>query len=79
MSSCIFCYGEGTPRVKTDAGGEELSVCDYCWKLLQDPKTALPLIRGHLSLTMRGRIPADQLKFQIDKFMERIAGWKPKN
>jgi len=81
MSNCIFCRGKGVPRIMAEETDlkEELSVCNYCWKLLQNPKTALPLIRGHLSLTMRGKMPAEYLKFQIDKFMEKIADWKLQN
>lgn len=70
--SCMYC-GKPTSRV---IEGADCSVCEKCWKLLQNPVTALPLIRGHLTLTLRGTIPEDKLKLQIDKFMEQIATWK---
>ena len=80
-TDCMFCYKPGSPRVEAGEveGIEEMVVCGQCWKLLKDPKTALPLIRGHLSLTERGKISADQLKDRIDKFMGEISGWKPRN
>ncbi len=80
-TNCLFCYKPGAPRVEEGEveGTGSLSVCDFCWKLLKDPKTALPLIRGHLSLTERGKIPADQLKDQINQFMGKISDWKPRN
>jgi hypothetical protein len=74
---CIFCHKDGKPRV--EEGGEDVAVCDFCWKLLKDPKTALPLIRGHLSLTQRGKSPAAQLEVRINQFMGKISNWKPRN
>ena len=80
-ATCIFCFKPGKPRVGAEGQDfdEDVAVCDYCWKLLKDPKTALPLIRGHLSLTERGKKPAGQLEDQIDQFMGKISNWKPRN
>lgn len=69
---CMYCGKPGTRRIEE----ADSSVCGKCWKLLQNPATALPLIRGHLTLTLRGTVPEDKLKLHIDKFMEQLATWK---
>jgi hypothetical protein len=67
MNSCVYCSSDGIQR------GDDLYVCEGCWTLLQNPETALPLIRGHLSFTLRGQIPEDQLETMINKFMVKIS------
>ena len=74
--NCMYCGNLGTARVP---GDEQSCVCDKCWKLLQNPVTALPLIRGHLTITLRGKIPPDKLDEMIQKFMGSIASWQKKN
>jgi hypothetical protein len=69
--NCQFCNRLAQPR-----DGLETGVCDECWQLLQKPTTALPLIRGHLTLTLRGKMPEAELKKKIDDFMGMISGWK---
>lgn len=79
---CTFCYKPGKLRVKAMEQpdvGEDTHICDLCWKLLKNPATAIPLMRGHLTLTGRGKIPEAQLKFQVDQFVEKILPWKKRN
>jgi hypothetical protein len=68
--NCQFCSRAAEPRENLEVG-----VCHACWRLLQNPTTALPLIRGHLTLTLRGKVPDTELRRQIDAFMTMIASW----
>jgi len=70
--NCEYCARPARPR----EGLEDTAVCDSCYSLLQNPVTALPLIRGHLTLTLRGTMPDAELKKKIDAFMQMISGWK---
>jgi len=75
---CEYCtshtnmiqFGEGT--------GEDsnLYVCGRCLKLLRNPTTALPLIRGHLTMKLRGIIPEKTLKDMMDTYMSRLSTMK---
>lgn len=69
--NCEYCSRPAQPRPELETG-----VCNSCWQLLQNPATALPLIRGHLTVTLKGTVPDDVLKKRIDAFMQMIAGWK---
>ena len=69
--NCQFCTKSAEPRE-----GLEVGVCSACWQLLRNPTTALPLIRGHLTLTLRGKVSDAELKRQIDEFMGVISTWK---
>lgn len=76
---CYFCTRPGKLCVKADQkdpGGENSYVCDQCWRLLQNPATALPLIRGDLAISLRGTMPENRLKAILDKYMEKLATFK---
>lgn len=60
---CNYCSRAGIERIP------DVHVCSGCWKILQNPKTALPFLRGHLTLELRGKIPENTLKEQINIFM----------
>ena len=79
---CEFCLNKAPLRIpKTEqimGIEEDTYVCETCWKLMQNPRTALPLIRGHLTLSLRGTIPPKQLDKMINNFMEKISAWKPR-
>ena len=80
MNCCEYCGGSGVLRVSKDAlVSSDIFVCDDCWKLLHDPKTALPLIRGHLVINLRGIMPKERLDETLNKYMEMLSKWKPKN
>lgn len=80
MNDCAYCSMEGVFRVpKGENVDADVYVCDKCWKLLKNPRTALPLLRGHLAMTLRGKIPEDVLNQTLNKYMEEIAKWKPRN
>jgi len=68
--NCNFCDQPGMDR------GDEVCVCPACWALLQDPKTALPLIRGTVTMKMRGQMPKERLDKVVNEFMGMMASWK---
>lgn len=70
MTACMYC---GSPAEQRLDGDEESGVCPGCWELLKDPGTALPLIRGHLTSSLRGKIPEDRLKASVDAFVSRLS------
>lgn len=78
--TCMFCFNPGKKRASAGEGGiaEDAHACDPCWRLLQNPATALRLIRGNLSGATRYS-GDDKMAKGVDAFMERIAGWKPRN
>ncbi len=74
--ACAFCTRSGEVRAGEGGAPEDVRVCGGCWKLLQDPATALPLLRGDLSVSLRGRVPEAVLKRSIDRFMETVSKFK---
>lgn len=60
---CNYCERIGKERFP------DIYLCDGCLKILKDPKTALPFLRGHLTLELRGKIPEDTLQERINIFM----------
>lgn len=60
-----------------DGISEDVFVCPSCKKLLQKPETALPLIRGRI--TLEHREGGGPMKRRINRFMEVISSWKPRN
>ena len=77
-NNCEYCNHEGILRVEKSTGVDhDVYVCGYCWKLLQNPVTALPLIRGHLTLNLRGFAPKEQLDRILNQYMEMLSHWKP--
>ena len=75
---CEYCSGNGVVRTTTKEHGD-LAVCNICWTLLKNPATALPLIRGNLSMALRGSMPEPDLKRALDAFMAGISAFKPRN
>ena len=73
---CEYCGRPGRKRIGPEDGApEDVHACDHCWKLLQDPVTAVPLLRGHLSLEMRGEPDAAKV---VGAFIDEVAGWRPR-
>jgi len=69
MDKCLYCSRPAKQK------GTDVAVCQACMVLLKNPATALPLIRGHLTMTLRGKLPEADLKIKIDSFMEMISSW----
>jgi len=78
--NCEYCNAPGELRAgKKEGLGEDVYVCDGCWKLLKNPTTALPLLRGHLTMKLKGKMIPATLDRMMNKYMEMIAGWKIRN
>ena len=76
--NCEYCDRDGILRVEKNINvNRDVYVCDYCWELLRNPKTALPLIRGHLTLSLRRTIPKERLDRMLNQYMEMLSHWKP--
>lgn len=74
---CEYCGVDGKIRVEKESKlGIEVAVCDSCWDLLKNPVTALPLIRSHVTMKLKGSMPPDILKRNVDKYMEMISAWR---
>lgn len=79
---CMFCLqSRATIRARAGEGGLEtdVRVCDRCWKQLKDPRTALPMLRGHLSLTLRGKGDQKVLDQTIQDFMGVVQDFRPRS
>lgn len=81
MNECEYCGRPGELKVAKGEGGidKDVFVCNGCWRLLKDPRTALPLLRGHLTLNQRNAADPKQSAALLNKFMEVISTWKPRN
>ena len=78
--TCTYCNRKGPVRIAAEENdGKALYVCDVHWKLLQNPKTAIPLIQGTLSAQLRGSVPELILKVQMDRFLKVMKSMKSKN
>jgi hypothetical protein len=77
---CMFCLRGPAPVRATaeETGSDEARACDSCWKLMKDPRTALPLMRGHLTLTLRGS-GDPELEERIQSFMDIVKDFRPKS
>lgn len=77
---CEYCTRNGPERVPVSHEvSKPIYVCETCWKMLKEQKTALPLIRGNLSLRLRGKISKEAFKEMADRFFQEISTWKPRN
>ncbi len=81
-TQCLYCSRTGVFRASKNESPdltEDIYVCSACWSLLQNPATALPLIRGHLSITIGRRMPEKAFKKTLEQFMGTISKFKPSN
>jgi hypothetical protein len=53
---------------------QDMFVCVSCTRLLRNPLTALPLIRGHLSILGRGK--SGKFDSELNKFMGVVSSWR---
>lgn len=81
MNNCEYCDKIGELRINSGEQGinRDIYICDLCWRLLKNPRTALPLLRGHLTLSQRGIANPTYNEKIINKFMSMVADWKPRN
>lgn len=75
LGPCEYCSRSAS--IIDGANGVSVYVCEGCLKLLKRPETALPLIRGHLSIEGRDKGPG--YKKELNEFMEMISNWYKNN
>lgn len=75
---CLYCPNDGDVVVTMEESGlrQNVCVCPECMQLLKNPNTAFALIRGSLTLRLRGKMPPDELKKRIDDFISMLYTWK---
>lgn len=77
---CEYCTNDGIKRLDADnVIKTDTYACDQCWKLLKNPITAIPLLRGHMNLTLRDKVNSVELKKLTDVFVKNVIKWKPSN
>lgn len=79
IGTCEYCMNKTAPYLTPEKDGIEAFVCSKCVKLLKDPVTALPLIRGNLTMKLRGEIPADKLSEMVNRLMVELSKFRPRN
>lgn len=76
---CEYCMVKSPPFMGPPEIEVQTYLCSSCLKLLRNPATALPLIRGNLTMKMNGKIPEDRLKRMLNSYMSKISEFKPRN
>jgi hypothetical protein len=80
---CLFCDKPSPLRVKANTveNNRDLHVCDMHWKILQNPHTALPFLRGVSMMQLqRDEIKYDgTVKKLVEGYFDSIAKWKKQN
>jgi hypothetical protein len=65
--NCEYCTEETDRTVDTDSGS--VPVCGKCASLLSSPRTGPRLIRGHLTMRLRGTVRPERLEELLTKGM----------
>lgn len=77
-NQCEYCTRSGDRIAgKEDGLDSDLFVCKPCMKLLKNPTTGLQLIRGNVTISVRGSGNDRNVQSRINKFMEMLSSWKP--
>lgn len=64
---CEYCYSPGAPAVS-----EEAHVCASCFRLLKDPVLGLRLLRGHMTMRLRGTGPEPRVRRTVEAAMRQF-------
>lgn len=74
---CEYCSRSGD-RISGPEDGlnSDLFVCAQCMALLRDPKVGLQLVRGNLTLALRGTGQDRDVKKRINQFMDMLSLWR---
>ena len=73
-SNCDYC----SLPTNNQVGTSEIHVymCEKCELLLKDPELAMRLIRGHLSMKLRGTASSEALEKLIDDGIKALQNFK---
>lgn len=76
---CEFCGRRGKKRAGPEDGlSENAYACEGCWKLLQNPVTAIPLLRGHNSMELKGVVEPKEAESMVNSFIRGVSPWRPR-
>ncbi len=76
---CEYCKRPGVRRAGPEDGLQgEAFACKPCWELLKNPLTAVPLLRGHVSLEMRGVVEEREAEKLVQAFVGTVSGLSPR-
>jgi hypothetical protein len=67
MKNCEYCTAETDLAIETDSG--PVPVCGKCAALLSSPRTGPRLIRGHLTMRLRGTMRPEALEGMLARAM----------
>lgn len=70
--TCEYCSSKGVLRLSSSEVGTDVFVCDMHWSVLKDPTTAMPFIRGFITMKLRGTMPSSYLERFMDSYMSKI-------
>ena len=76
---CEYCMVKSPQFTGPPETEKPTFLCTQCLRLLRNKATALPLIRGNLSMKLRGKIPEDRLKEMLDAYMSKLSEFGPRN
>lgn len=65
--NCDYCTEKTDRAVETDSG--PVAVCAKCTALLSSPRTGPRLIRGHMTIRLRGSLRPERLEELLTKAM----------
>ena len=79
--NCTFCGKTGLVRVRKGENNcpEDMAVCEMHWKILKNPSTALPFLKGVTMAEIRFRSQDKENDLKTAEIMfESISKWRPK-
>lgn len=78
---CYYCERDGLLRVKKGEAGapSDISCCDMHWKILQNPKTAIPFLKGVFSMQIRATSSERESdEVAANDLIEKLSKWQNK-
>ncbi len=76
---CEYCTDKAPLFVQPPEAPTKVYLCARCLKLIRNPSTGLALIRGNLTMKLRGRVAPNKLKPLVDKYIEELTQLSAKN
>lgn len=73
---CEYCHGKGPLFIGPPEYEYEVYVCVQCMKLLKNPVTALPLIRGNITLKLRGEVNEAKFTEMLESYMGMLSKFR---
>lgn len=77
--NCYYCDKEGELKVRKGDNGapQDIHCCTMHWKILNDPKTAIPFLRGVFAVQIRtSSSDLDADRKAADDLINAMSKWK---